>query len=238
MSIVLSMMFIGCGGGGSSSDSDTDNSSSSSTSACAEDAESVRDPYIVGNGEFTYKGKAYFKVNAQVEGSSCNIIAYDISGNSQCDMMCEEGLFSFSSSGGTNTPSRAIYSVDTSGNYMIKANAGNEEANGTIGIYSECITGTDSYGLDTLNVGLNTFAADQRSHLYKIELNQSSTVEVEAIDYSIGGACFYDKELEEIYCPGGYSLVIDLQAGTNYVLVMSNNTYEEETEFFVTITPN
>ena len=233
ISAAVAMMLIGCGGGGttSSTDSSTDTNTDTNT---IEGTGTVSNPYVVGNGEFNFNTEAYFKINTSLTGDICNILAYNVY---NLNAFNETEMFDESFSSIEVNDDLDTYTIDTSGDYIIKANTweNNNNGNGIVGIYSTCITTTNAYALDEVQEGLNTFAGEA-NHLYKIELGQSSTIELNRVD-NTDYVSFYNARIENVYKDYGDSHVVDLQAGTNYVLVGSFRD-EEQTAFSFTVTPN
>ncbi|MDF1884501.1 hypothetical protein JHD49_11170 [Sulfurimonas sp. SAG-AH-194-C21] len=110
---LLLIILSGCES--SSSDSAQDSSSNVIGSG------TVSDPYIVGNGVFSFTNSAYF--NIDINTSNCNIIAYNIN---NLDPWGQTALFdnafnSINKTGGNIYPSLSI------GTYSLKANSDKSE---------------------------------------------------------------------------------------------------------------
>lgn len=236
-SSIVALMLVGCGGGGSDGTStiteDTTTSNTTDTTNNVQGTGTAQDPYLVGNGIYVFNDEAYYKVNLTVTSGVCNILAFNVI---NLDPFDNTQLFdeSYVSTIAENSD-WYTYTIDSSGNYIIKANAWTATNNGigAVGIFSTCMT-NDNVAPNVLNEGLNSFSGESM-HLYKIDLAQNSNVTLNRVD-NTDYVRFYNSDLENVYVGYGDTHSVDLAAGTNYVLV-SSFYYTKEALFSVSITP-
>jgi len=229
-------LFVGCGGGssgdGSSSGSDNNPPQVITPPSSIAGSGTLDDPYIVGNGEFSFNNSAYFEILSTKP--DCNVIAYSVAQLNPFNQteMYDDVFVSIPEKEGN------IYNMTSLGSYKINAIAYRDTA--ILGIYSTCIDQPNSYEIETIsNNTQNSFSGQRSSKLYKFNVPSDSNVTVREIQ-NIGYAYYYDSELNFISSKYAYSASpIELTAGEYYVLVTQLGFNSEETPiFYFAVEPN
>jgi len=172
VSIILVMIITGCGeSNGTNENLSTQNRVGTGT---------IEDPYIVGNGVHTFNRSAYFKIDINSSSSMCNVLVYN---DYNLNAFNEAKMYT---SNYEEIPlNNDYYSFTTSQNgvHYIQANTWSNENNGdgAVGIYSQCIDSNTSYKPDVISDGVYSFT-NQKMHLYEFNLTIDSDVKINDID--------------------------------------------------------